>query len=328
MLSLAVGQNHAGSLGKHRQKGLAPAKAYKDIKMIHCWNNGWLYDWQLNRGNRCLQRKMLSSSSSLLLCWFVDASMSAYLGHSTNVNVVYQSLGLIWDLTALERNVFDLEGIADQQAVSTFCLFSQTSLSLHLNPFLRRSQTLPFQHRHLAHLLLLHLAYTQSHHRFLSFLHLHPLSSIKPACTLPTAASTPTTVFLSPSPGRPAGFPAGGPDGVLASQPALGLWVCRMAAWPFCGRYGRGQSWHLSVTMDQQGDGKAGTQNRASTQQNEGLTVERWTNTLRCDLAAILSMTTRRCMKQETGCPGWCSDSLVSWKCTSGALRFLLLRTV
>lgn len=153
----------------------------------------------------------------------VDANKSAYLGHSSNINVVYQSLGLIGDLTALEMNVFDLEGIADQQAVSTFCLFPQMSLSLHLNPLLRRSQTLSFQHCHLAHLLLLRLSYTRSRCRFLSSLHLHPLSSIKPACTLPTAISTPTTVFLSPSPGRRAGFPAGGPDGVLASQPALGL---------------------------------------------------------------------------------------------------------
>lgn len=75
MLNLAVEQSRAGNLGeKQRQKGLAPAKAYKkDIKMIHCWNNGWLCDWQLNQLNRCLQRpqtqaEILSSSSSLLLC--------------------------------------------------------------------------------------------------------------------------------------------------------------------------------------------------------------------------------------------------------------------
>lgn len=61
----------------------------------------------------------------------VDASLPAYLGHTT---VVCQSLGLIGDLTALERNVFDLEGITHQQAVSTFCLFPQMSLSVHLNP--------------------------------------------------------------------------------------------------------------------------------------------------------------------------------------------------
>lgn len=67
-------------------------------------------------------------------------------------------------------------------------------------------------------------------------------------------------LYYGPSPGEQAGFPAVGPDGALASQPALGLWACRTAGRPFCGRYGRGQSWHLFVTMEQQGDGKAGTQ--------------------------------------------------------------------
>lgn len=207
--------------------------------------------------------------------------MSAYLGHTTNVNVVYQSLGLIWDLTALERNVFDLEGIADQQAVSTFCLFPQTSLSRHVNPFLRRSQALPFQHCHLAHLLLPRLLYPLF--PFPSF----TSSLFNQACVHPPCRHFhPHYTLPQPEPGqagRQAGFPAGGPDGVLASQPALGLWARRTAARPFCGRYGRGQSWHLSVTMDQQGDSKAGTQNRASTQQTEGLTVERWTHTPRCD---------------------------------------------
>lgn len=78
----------------------------------------------------------------------VDASSSAYLGHTT---VVCQSLGLIRDLTALERNVFDLEGITHQQAVSTFCLFPQMSLSVHLNLSPRRSQA--SQRRHLPPLL-------------------------------------------------------------------------------------------------------------------------------------------------------------------------------
>lgn len=45
------------SAGKQRQKGLAPARAYKDIKIINCWNNGLNYkrlgDQQLNQGNRC-----------------------------------------------------------------------------------------------------------------------------------------------------------------------------------------------------------------------------------------------------------------------------------
>lgn len=37
---------------------------------------------------------------------------------------------MIRDLTALERNVFSLEVISDQQAVSTFCPFLQISLSV------------------------------------------------------------------------------------------------------------------------------------------------------------------------------------------------------
>lgn len=70
---------------------------------------------------------------------------------------------------------------------------------------------------------------------------------------------TPTPVAWAQAGGQ-AGSPAAGPDGALASQPALGLWAGRMAGRPFCGRYGGGQSWHLFVTMEQQGDGKAGTQ--------------------------------------------------------------------
>lgn len=43
--------------------------------------------------------------------------MSAYLRHTANIIVGCQILGLIRDLTALERNVFGLEEKADQQAV-------------------------------------------------------------------------------------------------------------------------------------------------------------------------------------------------------------------
>lgn len=250
------------SAGKQRQKGLAPAKAYKDIKLIHCWNNVWLCEWQLNQSNRCLQRKATevgkrSHLSYLVLSVVVDANKSAYLGHTTDIDVVYQSLGLIWDLTALERNVFGLEGVADQQAVSTFCLFPQISLPpriwIHfcVAPGLCLSNTATWLISSFP------ISYIL---RFLSFfLHLHPLSSAEPACTPPCCRFHPHYSLPQPEP-RQAGFPAGGPDGALASQPALGLWACRTAGRPFCGRYGPGQSWHLSVTMDQQGDGKAGTQ--------------------------------------------------------------------
>lgn len=99
--------------------------------------------------------------------------------------------------------------------------------------------------------------------------------------------------------GRQAGCPAGGPDGALASQPALGLWACRTAGRPFCGRYGRGQSWHLSVTMDQQGDGKARTQKEPCQYTADWETVEGRTHTPTCDWAAVLSLTTRRCTEYE-----------------------------
>lgn len=171
--------------------------------------------------------------------FLVSANKSAYLGHTTSIIAVYQSLGLIWDLTALERNVFGLEGIADQQAVSTFCLFPQIFLFPHLSSFLCRYWVLPLQHCRLAHIIFLPLPlklHTQ-------LLYNHP----PPSFSLP-----------HPKP-RQAGYPLGGPDGALACQPALGFWACRTAGQPFCGRYGQGQSWHLSVTMDQQGDVKAGT---------------------------------------------------------------------
>lgn len=94
-----------------------------------------------------------------------DASLSAYLGHTA---VVCQSLGLIRDLTALERNVFDLEGVTHQQAVSTFCLFPQMSLSVHLNPSPRSPRA--FQCCHLPHLLLFHLLYALLHSPFICIL--------------------------------------------------------------------------------------------------------------------------------------------------------------
>lgn len=92
------------------------------------------------------------------------------------------------------------------------------------------------------------------------------------ACTLPAAISTPITVFLSLGMGS---LPSWGPRWCSGESAGfLGFWGCRMAAWPFCGRYGRGQSWHLPMTVDQQGDSKAGIDNCASTQQTGGLTCQ------------------------------------------------------
>ena len=132
-------------------------------------------------------------------------------------------------------------------------------------------------------------------------LHLHPL--FHQACMQPPRRHFhPHYSLPQPEPrqaGRQAGCPAGGPDGALASQPALGLWACRTAGRPFCGRYGRGQSWHLSVTMDQQGDGKARTQKEPCQYTADWETVEGRTHTPTCDWAAVLSLTTRRCTEYE-----------------------------
>lgn len=171
----------------------------------------------------------------------VDASVSAYLGHTT---VVCQSLGPIRDLTALERNVFDLEGITHQQAVSTFCLFPQMSLSVHLNPSPQRPQA--FQCCHLPHLLHFHLLYALTAFSF----HLHPFVSSKPA-----RFSTPTTVFLSLSPGRLPGREPRWCSGEAASSGSLSLQDGSMALlspiWPRpilapvcdCAPAGGRQSW-------------------------------------------------------------------------------------
>lgn len=78
---------------------------------------------------------------------------------------------------------------------------SNLSLSLHLDSFLCHYWALPLQHCHLAHLLFPHLLYPPSHRRFLSFPSF--TSSLQPSPHAP-AISTPTAVFLSPSPGRQA----------------------------------------------------------------------------------------------------------------------------
>lgn len=135
----------------------------------------------------------------------VHASLSAYLGHTT---VVCQSLGLIGDLTALERNVFDLEGIMHQEAVSTFCLSPQMSLSVHLDPSPQRPQA--FQCCHLPHLLLFHLLYALLHFPFICILSSQPnLHAFPPPLQSSSARAR-------------EGFLVGSPDGVLARQPVLG----------------------------------------------------------------------------------------------------------
>lgn len=148
------------SAGEHIQKGLSPAsrKEHDSGKQMPDFVTH-SSKWQV----------LLKSDMIFIIQPFinpiVDASLSASLGHTT---VVCQSLGLIGHLTALERNVFDLEGITHQQAVSTFCLFPQKSLSAHLNPSPQRPQA--SQCCHLPHRLLFPLLYSYS-------FHLHPFVS-------------------------------------------------------------------------------------------------------------------------------------------------------
>lgn len=137
---------------------------------------------------------------------------------------------------------------------------------------------------------------------FSLFFHLYPLllSSTRPAYTLPTAISTPTTVLLSPG-GQAGRLPGWGPrwcSGESASSGSLSrqdgrtallwpIWLRPVLA-PVCdyGPAGGRQGWQ-------------GRENTASTQQTEGLTAEGLTNTLICDFGVILLMTTRRCNEYE-----------------------------
>lgn len=151
----------------------------------------------------------------------VDASLSAYPGHTA---VVCQSLGLIGDLTALESNVFVLEGITYQQAVSTFCLFPQCLFlraSIHLRRARRRSN---------AATCLVSSSSSLIRSAAFSF-HLHPFIATKPA-----RFSTPTTVFLSLSPGRLPGREPRWCSGEAASSGSLSLQDGSMALlcpiWP------------------------------------------------------------------------------------------------
>lgn len=202
--------------------------------------------------------------------WFMCTCWRIWATQDT-ANVVH--LRQIWDCAALERNVFDLEGVADHQAVLQFCLFPQMSLVLCVNPFPRCSQARPPGS---PPALPPRPPPSPSRARSLiatAFLPFPPFTSSlrNQACKHPPYCYfSPHYTLPQPQPGQ-AGFPAGGPDGVLASQPALGLWACRTAARPFCGRYGRGQSWHLPVTMDQQGDGKAGAENQCQYTADWGL---------------------------------------------------------
>lgn len=106
-----------------------------------------------------------------------------------------------------------------------------SNLSLAASRFIGAS--LPFQHCHLAHLLLPRLLYPP----LSLFPFIYILSSSEPACNHPAAISTPTTVFLSPSPGRQAGrLPSWGPrwcSGESASSGSLSLQDGRTALlWP------------------------------------------------------------------------------------------------
>lgn len=125
--------------------------------------------------------------------------------------------------------MFDLEGIADHQAASQFCLFPfEMSLLLCVSPPLPCSQaratwltscSFPLLSPQLVVFFFL----------FPSLLHIHPLCRTAPAVLClaspclrpPYCYFSPHYTLPQPQPGQ-AGSPAGGPDGVLASGPALG----------------------------------------------------------------------------------------------------------
>lgn len=266
--------------------------------MISCWNNGLNYkrlcDHQLYQGNRCLQRGATCAASDIIFVissfvyFLVSTNKSAYLGHTTGIIVVYQSLGLIWDLTALERNVFGLEEIADQQAVSTFCLFPQISLFPHLNSFLWRYRVLPLQHRLLAQIFLAHFLYTLSHQCIFVFYILH----------LPQNLRTQSLYGpFHPHYSRPQPKPrqAGRQAARLGAQMVLWrvsqLWVSEPAGrqdGPSVADMAEASPGTCLWLWTSRGtSGLAHRENTASTQQTEGLTVKGLTNPT-CDLTAVL----------------------------------------
>lgn len=121
-------------------------------------------------------------------------------------------------------------------------------------------------------------------------LHLNLFSSKKPSYTPP---------LLWPEP-RQAGFPAVGPDGPLASQPALGLWAGRTALlWLIWRR----PVLAPVVTMEQQGDGKAGTQREQCQYTADWGTNCGRTITHRHVARAILLSATRWCDEYDTESP-------------------------
>lgn len=161
------------------------------------------------------------------------------------------------------------KGMADHQAASQFCLFPLKCLFLlRVAPPLPCSQALATwltscSSISIASPSLTHTPSVISLFFFPSLPFPPPHTSslqnrARFACVLHTAIFHPTTLFLSsPQPGH-AGSPAGGPDGVLASGPALGslslqdgsaalLWPIwpRPVLAPVCdyGPAGRRQSW-------------------------------------------------------------------------------------
>lgn len=148
--------------------------------------------------------------------------------------------------------------------MSTFCLFPQTSLSVHLNPAPQRLQA--FQCCHLPHLQLAQLVDAPPHFSFI--------------CILPSKPAripTPSTVFLSPSPRRLPGRKPRWRSGEAASSGSLSLQDGNMALlcpiWPRpilapvcdCAPAGGQQSWRTKPC--QYTDMEGG-----------GVTEERWTN--------------------------------------------------
>lgn len=218
--------------------------------------------------------------------WFCNRCKHICIfGHVTNIIVGCQIIGLIWDLTASDRNVFGTEKTAYQQDVSIYGLFRQ--ISLPNSPF--TSVSLSLEHCWLAHFLLAHFScQVSSFPSFFPFiwisshpkiLHIHPHS-----CGL--------------SPGRQAFR--------LWAQMVLWrvnqLWVSEQAGRPFCGWYGGGRSWHLLWLWSSRGKARLAHREQCQYTADWGDNCGR-TITHRHFACAILLPAARWCDKYDTEIP-------------------------
>lgn len=121
--------------------------------------------------------------------------------------------------------MFDLEGIADHQAASQFCLFPfEMSLLLCVSPPLPCSQARATWLTSCSFPLLspqLVVFFFSSLPSSTYILSAEPRCLASPCLRPPYCYFSPHYTLPQPQPGQ-AGSPAGGPDGVLASGPALG----------------------------------------------------------------------------------------------------------